>query len=248
MSSADRPRSWSSRRYPLILLGLVGLLAVFLAIDPHDRKDWALENALALIAVVLLVATAGWFQFSKLSYTLIFVLLVLHEIGAHYTYSEVPYDAWIQGLTGWSLDAALHFERNNYDRFVHFVYGLLIAYPIREFVVRVANVRGFWGYFFPLDVIMSSSLLYELIEWGAAVVFGGDLGQAYLGTQGDEWDAQKDTLLATLGAILALSITAIVHQSLHRDFHREWVESWRVKRETPLGEVEIRRLRAGKGS
>lgn len=233
-------------RYPLSLLVLFLLLAALLAIDPHDRMDWALENALAVAAVGLFVATARRFPLSKISYTSIFVLLALHEVGAHYTYSKVPYDAWIRSLTGWSLDAALHFERNHYDRFVHFVYGLLIAYPIREFVVRVANVRGFWGYFFPLDVIMSTSMLYELIEWAASAVFGGDLGQAYLGTQGDVWDAQKDMLLATLGAIMALTTTAIIHRSLHRDFHREWVESWRIKRKRPLGEVEIERLRADK--
>jgi putative membrane protein len=231
-------------RYPLVLLVLFGLLAAGLAIAPHDRMDWALENALAFVAVGLLVATARTFRFSKVSYTSIFVLLALHEIGAHFTYSEVPYDAWIQGLTGWSLDAAMHFERNHYDRFVHFTYGLLIAYPIRAFVVRIADVRGFWGYFFPLDVIMSTSMLYELIEWAASLVFGGELGQAYLGTQGDEWDAQKDMLLATLGAILALTVTAIVGRALQRDFHREWAESWRVKGKQPLGEEAISRLRA----
>ncbi|MFN0009801.1 MAG: DUF2238 domain-containing protein [Planctomycetota bacterium] len=234
-------------RYPLILLVLLTLLAAWLAIAPHNRMDWALENALALAAVVLLVLTWRAFRFSNLSYTLIFVLLALHEVGAHFTYSEVPYDEWIQGWTGWSLDAAFGFERNHYDRFVHFVYGLLIAYPIREFVVRVANVKGFWGYFFPLDVIASTSMLYELIEWAAAVAFGGELGQAYLGTQGDEFDAQKDMALATLGAILALTITALVHRSLKRDFHREWAESLRVKRKLPLGEVEVGRLRAKQG-
>jgi len=234
-------------RYPLILLVLILLIGAGLAIGPYDRQDWALENALALAAVAILVATWRVFRFSNLSYTFGFVLLALHEVGAHYTYSEVPYDDWIRGLTGWSLDTAFGFERNHYDRFVHFVYGLLIAYPIRELVVRVADVKGFWGYFFPLDVIASTSMLYELIEWGAAEVFGGDLGQAYLGTQGDEFDAQKDMLLATAGAIIALTITAMIHRSLKRDFHREWAESLRVKRKQPLGEVEIGRLRAGKG-
>ena len=231
-------------RYQLFLLALLLLIAGALAIAPHDRTDWALENALAIAAVGLLVLTGRKFRFSRVSYTSIFILLALHEVGAHYTYSEVPYDRWIRWLTGWDLDGTFHFERNHYDRFVHFFYGLLIAYPVREFAVRVANVRGFWGYFFPLDVIMSTSMLYELIEWGAASLFGGDLGQAYLGTQGDPWDAQKDMLLATIGALIATSVTALVHRSLQRDFHREWAESWRVKWEEPLGEVEIRRLRA----
>jgi putative membrane protein len=233
----------SSTRFALVLLIVLLLLAIGLAFEPHDRKDWLLENALAAVAVGVLIATHRRFRLSKISYSSIFVLLVLHEVGAHYTYSKVPYDAWFTSLTGSGLNELLGFERNHYDRLVHFCYGLLIAYPIRELVVRVANARGFWGYFFPLDVIMSSSMLYELIEWGASLVFGGDLGQAYLGTQGDEFDAQKDMFLATVGAIIALAITAVVHRSLHRDFHREWAESLRVKGVEPLGESAIERLR-----
>ena len=232
-----------SKRYPLILLVLFVVIAGVLAIGPYDRKDWMLENALGLGAVVVLVATYRRFPLSNVSYTVLFVFLALHELGAHWTYSKVPYDEWFTALTGRGLNERFGFERNHYDRMIHFLYGLLIAYPIRELVVRVADVRGFWGYFFPLDIIMSTSMLYELIEWGASIVFGGDLGQAYLGTQGDEWDAQKDMLLATAGAVLALAITALIHRALHRDFHREWVASLKVKRKQPLGEVEVARLR-----
>src|SRR3546814_18878427 len=82
-------------------------------------------------------------------------------------------------------------ERNNFDRIVHFSYGFLLAYPLREIFLRVADARGFWGYFLPLDVALSTSALYELVEWMAAEVFGGDLGVASLGTQGDVWDAQR---------------------------------------------------------
>jgi len=230
-------------RYPLTLLILALLLGLALAFDPNDRKAWALENAAAAATLVGLVATWRRFPFSKLSYTTIFVMFVLHEIGAYYTYSEVPYDAWFQSLTGKSLDAMFGFERNQYDRFVHFCYGLLVAYPIREFVVRVVDVRGFWGYFFPLDVVMSTSMIYELIEWATAAIFGGGLGQAFLGTQGDEWDAHKDMLLASLGAFTALAIAAAVMRVYKRDFQREWTQSLRVKHKQPLGEVELARLR-----
>ena len=120
-------------------------------------------------------------------------------MGAHYTYSLVPYDAWVEALTGRTLSSLTGWERNHFDRLVHFSYGLLLAYPAREVFLRVADVRGFWGYYLPLDVVMATSMLYELIEWGAASVFGGDLGVAYLGTQGDPWDAQKDMALATAG-------------------------------------------------
>lgn len=136
----------------------------------------------------------------------------------------------------------LGWKRNHFDRLVHFSYGLLLAYPIREVFLRVANVRGFWGYFLPLDLTMSSSMMFELFEWGAAEYFGGNLGMAYLGTQGDVWDAHKDMALASLGALIAMTATAAINLLLQRDFAREWARSLRVKRTEPLGEYEIRHM------
>lgn len=238
-------RSWfSQQRYPRLLLALLVALSVALGIAPHDRADWLLENALLFGAVAVLIATHRALPLSRVSYTLIFVFACLHTIGAHYTYSLVPYDDWIAALTGRTLSSVTGWERNHYDRLVHFSYGLLLAYPAREVFLRVANVRGFWGYFLPLDVVMATSMLYELIEWGAAMAFGGDLGTAYLGTQGDPWDAQKDMALATVGAVLAMAITAAINRLTQRDFAREWAESLRVKHRAPLGEETLaRRLR-----
>lgn len=238
-------RSWFSQlRYPRLLLALLAVLSVALGIAPHDRADWLLENALLFGAVAVLIATHRSLPLSRVSYTLIFVFACLHTVGAHYTYSLVPYDDWSEALTGRTLSSVTGWERNHYDRLVHFAYGLLLAYPAREVFLRVANVRGFWGYFLPLDVVMATSMLYELIEWGAAMAFGGDLGTAYLGTQGDPWDAQKDMALATLGAVLAMAITAAINRLTQRDFAREWAESLRVKHRAPLGEETLaRRLR-----
>jgi putative membrane protein len=118
----------------------------------------------------------------------------------------------------------------------------LLAYPVREMFIRVADVKGFWSYFLPLDLTMSTSMLYELVEWAVAEVFGGELGMAYLGTQGDVWDAHKDMGLASLGALLAMLVTAGMNGWLQRDFAREWNESLRVKHAEPLGEDEIRRM------
>jgi putative membrane protein len=118
----------------------------------------------------------------------------------------------------------------------------MLAYPIREMFLRVVNVRGFWGYFLPLDLTMSTSMLFELAEWGVADVFGGDLGQAYLGSQGDVWDAHKDMGLASLGALIAMSITAAINSRFQRDFALEWVESLRVKHKAPLGEDALARM------
>jgi putative membrane protein len=229
--------------FPLVLLLVLLALGVVLGIDPHYRADWLLENLLAAAGVLALALTWKRFPLSRLSYGLLFVFLVLHEVGAHYTYAEVPYDRWFAALTGRGLNELLGFERNHYDRLVHLSYGFLLAYPVRELFVRVADARGFWGYVLPLDVVMSTSMLYELIEWAAAEAFGGELGMAYLGTQGDVWDAHKDMLLASVGAALALTIAALVHRRLDRDFQRDWAESLRVKHPEPLGEVAAERLR-----
>jgi putative membrane protein len=205
-------RGVPGRRYVAGLAALFAVIWLLLAIRPRHPADWALENALVVLAVLVLALAHRRFALSRLSYTLIFVFLCFHVIGAHYTYSEVPYDAWATALTGRSLNAALGWQRNNFDRIAHFVYGLLLMYPVREVVIRVTGLRGFWGYFLPMDLTISSSASYELIEWGAAMVFGGDLGIAYVGSQGDPWDAQKDMSLAALGAIVATAATAATHR------------------------------------
>jgi putative membrane protein len=229
----------SHRRYALGLLGLFGVIWLALAWRPLYRADWALENLLVVVLLPLVVYSYRRLPLSKISYTVMFVFLCTHTVGSHYTYAEVPYDDWWRRLFGQSLSEMTGWGRNHYDRWVHFLWGLLLVYPAREVFLRVASAKGFWGYLLPLLVVMSSSLLYELLEWGAAIVFGGDLGMAYLGTQGDIWDAHKDSLAATLGALLATLVVAAVHVSVDRDFGREWVDSLTVKHREPLGEVAI---------
>jgi putative membrane protein len=189
----------------------LGVFWVLLAIHPHDRQDWLLENALTALAVIGLAATWRRFPLQRASYAMIAIFLALHTLGAHYTYAEVPYDDWARSLSGTGLNERFGWDRNNFDRVVHFAYGLLLATPIREVFLRVAKVRGFWSYFLPLDLTMSTSMLYELIEWVAATWFGGDLGMAYLGTQGDVWDAHKDMALASVGALLCMLVTAALN-------------------------------------
>lgn len=231
------------KAYLWTLAVLFGVLWVALAIAPLHRSDWLLENVLLLLGVAGLAATARVFPLSRISYTMLFVFICLHTIGAHYTYAEVPYDEAGRALLGFSIDQLFGWERNNFDRVVHFSYGLLLAYPIREVFLRIASVRGFWGYFLPLDLTMSTSMLYELVEWGAALNFGGDLGMAYLGTQGDVWDAHKDMALASLGALITMTVTACINIAYQRDFAREWADSFRVRGHEPLGEVALARMR-----
>ncbi len=232
----------SHERYLLVLAILFFVLWTALAIDPLYRKDWMLENVLVVVAVIVIALTWRPLLLSRISYSMIFVFLCLHSVGAHYTYSEVPYDRWFESLAGVTFNDLVGWERNHFDRIVHFCYGLLLAYPIREIFLRVVNVRGFWGYFLPMDLTMSTSMMFELIEWAAAEVFGGDLGIAFLGTQGDVWDSHKDMALASLGALLAMALTAALNSWLQRDFAQEWIESLRVKHAEPLGEDEIARM------
>ena len=174
--------------------GVFFVIWSLLAIAPVDRATWWLENLLIFAGVAALIAIRKVLPLSLPSCVLLFAFLTIHAVGAHYTYSLVPFDE-VTNLLGSS--------RNHYDRLVHFCYGLCHVLPLRELLMLHAKVRGFWSYFLPLDLVMSTSLLYELLEWAAAVVFGGGLGATFLGTQGDEWDAHKDMLMAAAGGLIA---------------------------------------------
>jgi putative membrane protein len=233
-------------RFALLLFAVFVLVWTALAINPWYRPDWLLENLIVFVAVPVLLQIHRHMPLSKISYSVIFVFLCLHEVGAHYTYAEVPYDRWFESLTGTGLNERLGWDRNHYDRVIHLFYGLLLTYPVREIVLRVSSMKGFWAYLLPLLVVISTSTIFELLEWAAVIVFGGDLGIAYLGTQGDEWDAQKDLLLAGFGALVTTLVVASINYTLDRNFARDWFESLRIKRREPLGEVAIARMLAEK--
>jgi putative membrane protein len=188
------------------LLGAVfGLIWLLLAIDPWYRQDWLLENVLVFVAVPLLVRYGPDLRLSDTSWVCLFVFFTLHAIGAHFTYAEVPYDRAYEWLSGRSFEADFGAGRNHYDRLVHFLYGLLMALPVIELLDARAPPVGLWRWLLPVLFLMSHGALYESIEWVAAEIFGGELGMAYLGTQGDVWDAQKDTALAAAGAALGVT-------------------------------------------
>jgi len=219
---------------------------VIWAIGPWDFHDWILENILPVLFIPLLIFTKDRFRLSSISYTTIFIFMCLHAIGSHYTYANVPYESWSASL-GFSINDTFGFERNHFDRLVHFSFGLLLSYPALEMFARIADTRGAWSYYFPLEWVMSLSMLYELVEWYVAELFGGELGMAYLGTQGDIWDAHKDMGLATLGAAITVGITAFISWRYNRNFASEIRESMRVKHDQPLGEVKLRELKEKDG-
>lgn len=175
------------------------VLWIALAIAPLYRSDWLLENLLVFAFVGLLAASFRRFQFSNFSYLLFTVFLTLHAYGAHYTYSETVFGFWLRDTFGLS--------RNPYDRIVHFAFGLLLTYPLRELAQRVLRLRRVWSYLVPFLLSLSMSAGYESIESWVARIVSPELGAAYLGTQGDVWDAQRDMDRAMAGALLCLGLT-----------------------------------------
>jgi len=185
----------SNRMLQIMVIFLL-LVWIVTAINPLHPRDWLLENLLVFFAVILLVSTYRWFQFSNLSYAMFIVFLCLHMMGAHYTYSETPFGFWLQDWLGW--------QRNHYDRIVHFSFGLLLAYPLREELLRLPKVKRSWSYLLAVALVLALSALYEVLEGITAIIVDPDLGTAFLGTQGDQWDSQKDTLLAFLGSVVSM--------------------------------------------
>ncbi len=178
------------------------------AIKPLFPHDWLLENFLVFLIPILLIIFGKKLKCSNASYTLLLILAVLHLMGSHYTYEHVPLG---DILGGW-----LDVERNMYDRLMHFLFGLLMAYPAREIVVRLAGVRGGWSYYLPVDIILSFSALYEIIEWVSALRVAPELGMAFLGAQGDIWDAQTDIVLAGTGTIIAMVVVWLLKKKFSK--------------------------------
>lgn len=222
--------------YHLILLIIFFAFWIWAAVNPLYREAWLLENYLVFIFVPLILISGFYFKLSKLSYTLITIFMILHVIGSHYTYAETPF--------GYTLQDWFNSARNMYDRLVHFSFGLLIAYPVREVFMRLSKAKGIWSYWFPIELTFAFSAIYELIEY-AAVVFGGDpeAGIAFLGAQGDIWDAQKDMALAGLGSVIAMFITAVIRVAFDKNFWSEFKESLKIKSDDEiLGEVKLSKL------
>jgi len=182
---------------------------IALAIHPLDRGDWLLENLLIFISVTVLALTYRKFRFSNFSYALILLFLAFHTIGAHYTYAKVPAGFWLQN---W-----LRLNRNHYDRVIHFSFGFLLLYPMRELLVGSAHARKQWATWLAVAALAALSSFFEIIEAVIAQIVAPDLGAAYLGTQGDIWDAQKDMAAAFVGAVItAIAVVCLKRASAER--------------------------------
>ena len=194
-------RSWT---LPLCLLALYLIVFSVCAISPYDRDVWWAENIPAMLVVAALVWISLNYRFSNTSYVLMSVFIILHTIGGHYTFERVPFDL---------VTNTFGFERNHYDRLAHFSVGFY-AYPVAEVLMRKRLVRTRWIVsLLPIFAIVTVAGVYEIIEWQYAISANPQAGVAVLGSQGDIWDAQKDILADTLGAITAMLLFFSQHRS-----------------------------------
>ena len=184
-----------------ILFGSYAVLWSALAVSPVDWHNWVLASVIPAIVVGGLVVSRRALPLTATSYLLVGVFITLHTIGAHYTYSGVPLGDWLAPLVG---DG-----RNDYDRIVHFAFGLLLAQPIQEVFAKTTNARGFLLYYVPGMTLVGLSGLWEVLESWVARVLSPELGAAYLGAQGDVWDAQNDIAAACLGVLLWLVLSIL---------------------------------------
>ena len=223
-STASLPRASVISRRPLVIafaLTFATFWMVSLA-GTTDLVNWWIENLLVVIFAVTLVVTFRRFAFSDLSYGFILLFLILHVYGAKYAYADNPFGFWLQ--------QQFNTARNPYDRIVHTSFGLLMAYPIRELLMCRARTGRRWSWVLPVELILSLSGLFELIEWSIADVFFPAHGKNYVGTQGDVWDAQKDMFVATCGAMTAMIIGSAIKAIIVR-YRSESLQYHRVQKE-----------------
>ena len=189
-----------------ITLTLLFVIAwVWAAINPLHPDDWILENILVVLFVPFVFWASRYFLFSNISYVLVTIFMILHVIGSHYTYAEVPF--------GVNLGEWLGVERNMYDRLVHLLFGVVFVYPLFEYLQKKVEVKGFLVYYVSFMTVSAFAGFYEVMEWIVASAVDPEAGAAFLGTQGDIWDAQKDMILAMLGSFFVLCIVWIKNKN-----------------------------------
>jgi len=178
---------------PFSLLVIFILFWIVSAIAPRYREVWLAENLLTVAFVLLLILTYRVFRFSNLSYSLLFGFMLLHVLGSYYSYSEMPLFSYFKELFGLS--------RNHYERLVHFLFGIVFFLPLQEFCRKKLRLSQGWSLLFAFMTIAALKGMYEVLEYGWLLVTKNELiGMAYLGMQGDAWDAQKDIFWGLVGA------------------------------------------------
>lgn len=195
-----------------VLYAVYIFIWIIMAIHPRFTQDWLLENVLVFFLFPLVVWLDRRYSFSLTSLIMLLVFGSLHALGAHYTYAKMEYFNIVTEFFG--------FERNHYDRLVHFLYGLLLFRPIFEIITSYIPTFK-TALLFAFSLIVSISTLYEILEWLAAIIFHPELGIAFLGTQGDVWDSQKDILAAIIGALMNVVFFYQGYKNLFRSIKRK---------------------------
>jgi putative membrane protein len=193
----------ASKRELLILASIYLIGFALLGIHPSDRADWALESLFPISQLIAVAVFYRYFKFTRLSYYMIFFYLFVQSWGAHSTYAEAPPFNWLRDH--------FHLARNHYDRVAHFMLGFLLALPIKEILLRFVQTSRRWANFLTTSIVLAIGAFYELIEWWVAVLVTPELGDKFLGTQGDIWDTQWDMFLALAGAVLTLALFQKLH-------------------------------------
>lgn len=194
-------------KFPHALFAGYVVLFVACAVAPYSRAVWWAENIPIVLIAATLAATFRRFRFSNMAYAMASVLLYMHTIGGYYTFERVPF-GFVTDLFG--------FERNHYDRIAHFSVGFY-AYGIAEWCARKRWVSSAWVLWsFPVFAIFTVAAAYEIIEWQYAATSDPTAGLAFLGSQGDIWDAQKDMLADGLGGMLATTMFFLIERGIVR--------------------------------
>jgi len=180
----------------LLVLYVVGF--ALLAINPHDRADWALENFFPISQLIAVMIAYRYYKFTRICYYMIFFYLFVQSWGGHFTYAEAAPFNWLRD--------EFHLTRNHYDRVAHFMLGFLLGLPIREILMQFISASRRWINFLTASLVLAIGAFYEFIEWWVAVLVTPNLGDKFLGTQGDIWDTQWDMFLALVGAVLTIAI------------------------------------------
>jgi putative membrane protein len=194
-----KPQKETPSERELITLAIIYLIGfALLGIRPNDRADWALENLFPISQLIAVMISYRYFKFTRLSYYMIFFYLFVQSWGGHFTYAQAAPFNWLRDY--------FHLGRNHYDRVAHFMLGFLLGIPIREILMQVVDTSRRWLAFLTATIVLAIGAFYELIEWWVAVLATPNLGDAFLGTQGDIWDTQWDMFLALVGVVVTLAL------------------------------------------
>ncbi len=204
--------------FHFFLIAIFVLAWILAAIHPTTPQNWLQENIMVFIWLPIIIGLGHYIKLSKISYTIITIFLILHLVGAHYNYGAVPF--------GKMLGEWLGYDRNLYDRFMHFSFGLMMVIPVRELFLRISSIKGFWGYFIPINIMLSFSAIYEMFEWFSVLRLPPETGFLFIGGT-DNWDPIKDMAVAGIGALLSIFILASIHAFRDPQFWTKFKSSFK---------------------